>query len=230
MEFIKLHWRTIAGVVVALALGFYIYTLEGRVREAEEQKQNALVLSQQQAMNANVLQNMLDLNKQNAAMLASFIAKVQQGQVQPVTNFTVTAATPSEAASQVAEKINRQDPTLPPEALEKTDNTIVSVQKLTDAEKLATQTANKAKQEAGQTTVNEDYGVAVYKNNNYRNWYIGTGVGWHDGNHYVPVSLQRNFSKDAALEWEAHLDGDMNVKGGEIKYKRGVNKLFFGLF
>ena len=212
-----------------LALVFYVFHLEGRLQTAEDERQKAVVLTEQQAANVNVLQNMLDLNKQNAAMLAAFVAQAQQGQVQPITNFTVTAATPSEAASQVAEKINSRDPTLPPEALEKTDNTIVSVQKLTDAEKLAAQTANKAKQDTGAATVNEEYGVAVYKNNNYRNWYIGTGVGWHDGKEYAPLSLQRNFSKDAALEWEAHLDKDMRITGGEIKYKRAVNKLLFGV-
>ncbi len=218
------------GLAVVLALGFYLYTLESRLKSAEDERQKAVVLSEQQAANANVLQNMFDMNKQNAAMLAAFVAQAQQGKVQPLTNFTVTAATPSEAASQVAEKINRQDPTLPPEALEKTDNTIVTTQTLTDAEKLAIQKANAEKAAAGQPTTNEEYGVSVYKNNNYRNWYVGTGIGWHDGQVYMPVSLQRNFSKDAALEWEAHLDGDMNVNGGEIKYKRAVNKLFLGLF
>lgn len=50
MEFIKLHWKTIAGVVVAPGSGV-LYLFAGRKgQEAEEQKQKALVLSQQQAM------------------------------------------------------------------------------------------------------------------------------------------------------------------------------------
>lgn len=229
MEFVKKNWKYILGLAVVLALGFYIYTLENRLQAAEDERQKAVVLSEQQAANVNVLQNALDLNKQNAAMLAAFVAQAQQGHVQPVTNFTVTATAPAEAAQQVADRINAGDPTLPPAALEKTDNTIVTTQTLTDAEKLAIQKANAEKVAAGQTTVNEEYGVAVYKNNNYRNWYVGTGVGWHDGQVYVPVSLQRNFSKDSAVEIEGHVQ-DAKINGGEVKYKRAVNKLFLGLF
>lgn len=229
IQYVKKYWKIILGLAVVLALCFYIYTLENQLQTAESERQKAVVLSEKQAANANVLQNTLDLNKQNAAMLAAFIAQAQQGKVQPVTNFTVTAAAPAEAAQQVADRINSGDPTLPPATLEKTDNTIVTTQKLTDAEKLAIQKENAEKAAAGQLTTNEEYGVAVYKNNNYRNWYVGTGIGWHDGQVYVPVSLQRNFSKDAAVEIEGHIR-DAKINGGEVKYKRAVNKLFLGLF
>ncbi|MPN61180.1 hypothetical protein SDC9_208914 [bioreactor metagenome] len=90
---------------------------------------------------------------------------------------------------------------MPPSALEKTDRTAV----------VANETQHK---------------VDVYKYNGYRNWEWSAGVGWHDGEAYVPIGLQRNYSKDAAVAGEVHTDGK-TVNGGELKYIRKTDKLFF---
>jgi len=175
--------------------------------DTTEKLQQTTVLSQQQAQDKNVLQNKLDVSKLNAEMLASYIKQAQAGKVQPVNYFTVQSPDLMQATQQVADRINANDPTLPPQALEKTDRTVV------------VPNANK--------TPASNYDVGVFKVNNYRNWELSAGVGVHGGDRYVPVELQRNFSKDAAVSVEYHVGG--REKGFEAKYTRKTDKLF-GLF
>ncbi|GMB01089.1 hypothetical protein [Pelosinus sp. IPA-1] len=204
MQFAKKYWKSILGLALVLALVFYAYVLGNRVKDAETKHQQALVLNEQQAQDKNVLQNQLDMSKQNAEMLANFIKSAQTGQIQPVTHFTIQAPTVQKASEQVAERINARDSTLPPVALEKTDNTIV------------VPNTNKTPQ--------ANYDVAVFKNNNYRNWEWSTGYGQHGSDRYIPIELQRNFSKDAAVSVEYHVGG--REKGYEVKYTRKTDKLF----
>jgi len=177
--------------------------------DSESRLQQATVLTQQQAQDKNVLQNKLDMSKQNAEMLAEFAKKALEGQAQPINHFTVQAPSLPVATQQVADRIKAKDPTLPPQALAKTDNTIV------------TPNTNKTPQ--------ANYNVAVFKNNNYRNWEWSVGYGWQDGSRYIPVGLQRNYSKDKAIEAEVHLDSDniKKVNGAEIKHVWKTDKLFF---
>lgn len=67
--------------------------------------------------------------------------------------------------------------------------------------------------------------MGVFKVNNYRNWEWTVGYGKHGGDHYIPVELQRNFSKDAAVSYEQHFEGEKS--GFEIKYTRKTDKLMF---
>lgn len=194
----------IIGVIVIIGMLIAGYYAWQKYEDKEARLQQAIVLSQQQSQDKNVLQNKLDLSNQNAEMLAKFITQATAGQVQPITNFTVQAPSVQVAAEDVATRINDKDPTLPPAALEKTDNTIV------------TPNVNKTPQ--------ANYDVAVFKNNNYRNWEWSTGYGQHGGDRYVPVELQRNFSKDGAVSVEYHAGG--NESGWEVKYTRKTDKLF----
>ncbi|MCC5468717.1 hypothetical protein, partial [Pelosinus baikalensis] len=184
----------VAIVIIGLLIaGYFAWQ---KHTDTEAKLQQAIVLSQQQAQDKNVLQNKLDLSNQNAEMLANFINKAQTGQVQPINHFTVQAPTVQVAAEDIAKRINDKDPTLPPAAIEKTDNTIV------------TTNTNKTPQ--------ANYDVAVFKNNNYRSWEWSAGYGQHGSDQYIPVELQRNFSKDAAISYEHHFGG--NSSGWEIKY------------
>ena len=143
------------------------------------------------------------MSQQNAEMLADFIKKAQAGQVQPDNYFTVEAVDLPAAVEQVVEKINAKDPSLPEQALEKSDRTVV------------VQNTNK-------TSVS-NYDVGVFKVNNYRNWEWSIGYGVEDGSKYVPISLQRNYSKDKALEAEMHVvpgdlaKGKIKTSGWEVK-------------
>lgn len=188
-------------VLTICAAGYFTWQKHA---DTEAKLQQAIALSEQQAQDKNVLQNKLDISNQNAEMLTNFINKAQAGQVQPINHFTVQAPTVQVAAEDVAKRINSNDPTLPPQALEKTDNTIV------------TTNTNKTPQ--------ANYDVAVFKNNNYRNWEWSAGYGQHGGDRYIPVELQRNFSKDNAVSYEHHFGGDNS--GWEVKYTRKTDNLF----
>jgi len=190
--------------IVILALCGAGYCAWQKHADVAEKLKQATVLTEQQATDKNVLQNKLQMSKQNAEMLTSFIKQAQAGQVQPVNYFTVQAPNLPVATQQVADRINANDPTLPPQALEKSDNTIV------------VPNTNKAPA--------SNFDVGVFKVNNYRNWEWSIGYGQHGGDRYVPVELQRNFSKDAAVSAEYHFGG--REIGWEVKYIRKTDKLF----
>nr|WP_092074926.1 hypothetical protein [Dendrosporobacter quercicolus]NSL49551.1 hypothetical protein [Dendrosporobacter quercicolus DSM 1736]SDN22370.1 hypothetical protein SAMN04488502_1156 [Dendrosporobacter quercicolus] len=203
-RFIANHWKYIVGLAVVLALLLWGISYN---QAQESRLQQAVTLTQEQAANVNALQNELKLSKQNAEMLASAVQQAQAGKVQPIYNFTVEAPTVQQAAVGVADRINAKDPTLPPAALEKSDRTLTAPQEV---------------QQPGGAT---EWQVGVYKVNNYRNWEWSVGYGRHSGDSYIPVGLQRNFSKDRAIEVEYHAGG--NESGWETKYTIMTNKLFF---
>ena len=181
---------------------------------AETKLHEVVTLTEQQATDINYLRNELNMNKQNAEALAAEVEKAKAGKVQPVVSFSVQAPTVQEAAENVKDRINAKDPTLPPAAVADTDRTL------------------SVPQQVKQPDGSQSWQVGVYKVNNYANWYLGAGLGWHKGDFYIPVSAQRNFSKDAAVEAQAHVNPSdfKDINGGQVMYKRAVNKLFFGVF
>jgi hypothetical protein len=56
-----------------------------------------------------------------------------------------------------------------------------------------------------------------------RNWEWSAGYDQHDCDKYVPVELQRNFRKHAAVSYEHHFAGQ---QGWEVKYIRKTDKSF----
>lgn len=184
-------------IILLIVTGYFWFKYS---QNEELRLQHAKVMSEQYTRDVNALQNELKMSKQNAEFLAAFVARAQAGQVQPVTHFTVTAPTLPAAADNVAERINQRDATLPPAALEKTDKTVV--------------------------TLNEQqYKVDVYKHNGYKKWEWSVGIGKHGGDKYVPVELQHNFSKNAAVSYEQHFCG--KETGWEVKYTRKTDKFLF---
>lgn len=217
-------------VIFALAMGAATYYELVRTENETAKHHQALILNAKQAQDINTLRNELDINKQNAEMLANFVKAVQAGKIQPIANSSVQASTVEYAAAIIADKINIKDPALPVEALEDTDNTIVSPVELTPAQQEAAKQTN-ANNNKDTTKINEQFGVAVYKNNNYRNWEWSIGYGIQNDDKYIPIGLQRNYSKDRAIEAEIHIDpGEIKrITGGELKYVIKTDKLF-GLF
>lgn len=193
-------------IIVVLVGAIWFKHQEATAKEAELQK--AKILTESQTANEqnlkNTLQNVLEMNRQNSELTAKAIQAAQSGQVQPVTNFTVQAPTVQAAAQDVAKRIDAKDSTLPPAAIAQTDRTVIA------------QNTNKTEQ--------ANYDVGVFKINNYRNWEWSIGYGQHGGDRYIPIELQRNFSKDAALSYERHFGGKM---GYEVKYTKKTDKLFF---
>ena len=193
---------------VNFLLAYSLYTKNKNLEsELGRQKAETNVLSEEYAKNLNVLQNELKISKQNAEMLANSIQKVQAGEKQAVEYLIVQSPTVEKAAIEVADKIEKNDSTMPPAALSKTDETLV------------------VPQEVVQKDGSKEWQVGVYKVNNYRNWEWSAGVGIHGGDKYIPVELQRNFDKNQAVSYEHHFAG--KESGWELKYTVKTDKLMF---
>lgn len=190
--------RLMVVLFVCLAIILCVLFLNSCKHEASVEKtQDPIVLTPEEAVNENVLENKLDMNKSNARETASYIRDAQIGLRRPQTLYNERNDGGGSVTYTVREKLARNDPALPKEALAKTDATIVAEQ-----------------------PENKDVPVGIYKINNYRNWELGVGMGIHDGKTYIPVSLQRNYSKNHSVAVELHYElKDNKVNGGEVQWK-----------
>lgn len=182
-------------LILMIVMTFHIHSLR---QELHEQQEAPVVMTPTEAQDTNALENALDVNHNNATSIQREIIKAQHGLTDPVATYTITTnKTVTESLPEVAQDIKDGKRTLPKEALEKTDKTVVVDQ-----------------------PENKTVPIGVYKINTYRNWEIGTGVGWQDGEAYIPVSLQRNYDKIHSVALEAHYDiDDRKINGGEVQYK-----------
>lgn len=189
--------RLMAVLFVCLAIILCVLLLGSCKHDSEKTQEEPLVLTPEEAVNENVLENKLDMNKSNARETASYIRDAQIGLRRPQSLYNERNDGGCSVTYTVQEKLARNDTALPKEALAKTDATIVAEQ-----------------------PENKDVPVGIYKINNYRNWELGVGMGVHDGKTYIPVSLQRNYSKNHSVAVELHYDlKDNKVNGGEVQWK-----------
>ena len=196
-----------AGVaLIVLALIGGLVWLYQKNNTTEEALQKAAVMTAAQAASSDYWQNQLNMSKQNADAAVAAIAAARSGNLTPSVTFVQQSPTVEKAAETVAQRINANDATLPPAALTKTDRTAVIPQEVTNKDGT------------------KEWKVDVMKVNNYRNWEWGVGVGVQDGKKYVPIEIQRNFSRDRAVAAEYHVGGG---GGYEVKYKVMTDKLFF---
>ncbi len=149
-----------------------------RTKQAEEGYQQAVVLQLEQLQSIDSLAKELHISQQNASELQAAYEKEKRRP--PAASFTVQAPTLEVAAEQVAVRINMEDTSLPPSALEKTDRTMVVKDDMT-------------------------YKVDVLKINLDKSWEISAGVGNHEGNMYIPFGVQRNYAAHKAVAVEVHL-------------------------
>ena len=184
-------------IVFFLLISAVLLWLWQRAQQAEEQHRQAVVLQQEQLEQTQELSKSLHISQMNAKELQAAYDKLKTKP--PAASFTVSAPSLEIAATQVAERINKQDATLPPAALEKTDRTVV----------VKNDTAFK---------------VDVLKINLDKSWEISAGVGSHQGDVYLPVGLQRNYSPHKAVAAELHLvpedlaKGKIKASGWEVKH------------
>ena len=168
-----------------------------RTQQAEEKYRQAVVLQQEQLEQAQELGKALHISQMNAKELQAAYDALKDKP--PVASFTVSAPSLEVAAEQVAERINKQDATLPPAALEKSDRTAV----------VKNDTA---------------YKVDVLKINLDKAWELSAGVGSHRGDAYIPVEVQRNYAPHKAVAAEVHLvpedlaKGKIKASGWEVKH------------
>lgn len=191
--------RLMAVLFVCLAIILCVLLLGSCKHDdaVEKTQEETIILTPEEAVNENVLENKLDMNRSNARETASYIRDAQIGLRRPQSLYNERNNGGGSVTYTVQEKLARNDAALPKEALAKTDATIVAAQ-----------------------PENKDVPVGIYKINNYRNWELGVGMGVHDGKTYIPVSLQRNYSKNHSVAVELHYDlKDNKVNGGEVQWK-----------
>lgn len=205
ISFIRKGWNTLresrlrAVLFVCLIILCIVLCVYGCKRSVTDSKtEQTVIMTPEEAQSENVLRNELKINKPNAEIAAGIIRDAQRGLRRPQSLYNEpNEGGGSVVAYTVKKKLDIGDPTLPPEALAKSDKTIVAEQ-----------------------PENKDVPVGIYKINTYRNWELGTGMGVHDGKAYIPVSLQRNYKKDRSVVLELHYDlKDNKVNGGEVQWK-----------
>ena len=194
--FNKNKWMMLS-VVSFLIIFTILYWFWQRTQQAENQCRHALVLKKEELEQEKVLRRALNISQMNAKELQ--VAYDALKTEPPATNFTVSAPSLEVATEQVAERINKQDTTLPPAALEKTDRTAV-------------------------VKNDTEYKVDVLKINLDKAWELSAGVGSHRGDAYIPLGVQRNYAPHKAVAAEVHLvpedlaKGKIKTSGWEVKH------------
>ena len=184
-------------VVFFILISATLFWLWQRTQQAEEKYRQAVVLQQEQMEQDQLLRRALNISQMNAKELQ--VAYDELKTKPPAATFTVTAPSLEVAAEQVVERINKQDATLPPAALEKTDRTAV-------------------------VKNDSEYKVDVLKINLDKAWEVSAGVGSHRGDAYMPLGVQRNYAPHKAVAAEVHLvpeelvRGKIKASGWEVKH------------
>lgn len=196
-SFFLSHWKELLILLSILIMGVLLWRVSSLERDLDNKTQQIHVMDAKHAEDLNSLRNQLDLNKQNAEVLREKIIEAQHGLRRPETVYKEVVSYGGSPTKVIEEKLATGDSTLPPEALEKTDKTVVVEQK-----------------------DNPEIPVGIYKINTYKNWEVGTGVGVQDGNPYIPLSIQRNYDRNHSILLEAHYGlRDQKVNGGEVQWK-----------
>lgn len=196
-SFFLSHWKELLILLSILIMGVLLWRVNTLERDLDNKTQQINIMDEKHAEDLNSLRNQLDLNKQNAEVLREKIIEAQHGLRQPETVYKEVVSSGDSPTKVIEEKLATGDSTLPPEALEKTDRTVVVEQK-----------------------DNPEIPVGIYKINTYKNWEVGTGIGVQDGNPYIPLSVQRNYDRNHSILLEAHYGlRDQKVNGGEVQWK-----------
>lgn len=196
-SFFLSHWKELLLLLSILIMGVLVWRVNTLERDMDNKTQQVRSMEAKNAEDLNSLRNQLDMNKKNAAVVRERIIEAQHGLRQPETVYKEVVSYRDTPTKVIEEKIATGDSTLPPEALEKTDRTVVVEQK-----------------------DNLEIPVGIYKINTYKNWEVGTGVGYQDGEPYIPLSIQRNYDRNHSVMLEAHYGlKDQKVNGGEVQWK-----------
>lgn len=196
------YWKVVIFILVLIIFLFMSWKITNLNKQVDKEKVTVQTMTAEHLKNLNAIQNELSVSKQNAESIKDMVNKAKSAEMVPEYSFKALSDTGSDIVSTVQNKINTGDSTLPPFVYAKTDKTVVAEQ-----------------------PDNKEYPVGVYKINTYRNWEVGIGIGVEDGRVYIPISVQRNYSKDRALEVEVHkgFNTDTKVTGGAVKYKIMTN-------
>ena len=69
-------------------------------------------------------------------------------------------------------------------------------------------------------TVQQEVDITPLVNLMVPRWELGVGLGRHESDTYIPVSMQRNYTYNKAVQLELHIDpSDQKVTGVELQHK-----------
>lgn len=191
-------------IVIYAFIGICLSLIGITVTNHMERKAHEPVLTYSDAPSledANVLMNTAGIKKQDAQEVSRITTKIHTGNVKANAHGSFTSSRPRgegiDPVQETKEHIKNKDPHLPPLALKDTDKTLIA------------------------PSTKENVDVDVYKINTYRNWELGAGIGTERGNVYVPISLQRNYTRNHSIVAELHFspEKNMSISGGEVQWK-----------
>lgn len=187
------HWKAILGTfVVGILIILGIVIVYNMYTHSETELRRAHEILEEDSTNSSRLQKQLDINRDNADHLSRDIHEIIKSETtrvvkddgtvsyidksNPTARFIVQAGDVTEAAGIVRSRINEGDATLPKEATEKSDRTIVSaITKDGDGNDLPTR----------------DQKVNVYKVNLRKDHRIKAGVTVVDDKMYTTVGYEQ---------------------------------------
>lgn len=196
-QFIKDHSMVIIiSINILLFTGLFLF-VNSKLDKLKETKNEVTIMTPKQLQDENYIRNTLDTTKDESKVIVVEVGKAQTNQLPPTATVTINSTSPQEATKEITERIEKKDPTLPKEAIEKTDKTIVSEQ-----------------------PENEEYKVGVYKINTYKNWGIGLGLGKLGDKKYIPLVIERQYTHNKSLEFQINYNiDDRKIDGGQIVHK-----------
>lgn len=190
MEQLKKNWKELLlltiGTVLIIGVAWALFHWQ-QVQQEELRKAQEITQEQEQSMEK--LQAKLKISEDNSRELGAAIKGIQQAQnatvvpdtsrkaTSPIVTFNVPAATVEEASADVAERINQGDMSLPDEATQASDRTVVTPI-TTDIE-------------TGATLPEQERRVDVYKIDLRKDHRIKAGVAAVGGDAYVVVGYEQ---------------------------------------
>lgn len=190
MEQLKKNWKELLlltiGTVLIIGVAWALFRWQ-QVQQEELRKAQEITQEQEQSMEK--LQAKLKVSEDNSRELGAAIKGIQQAQnatvvpdtsrkaTSPIVTFNVPAATVEEASADVAERINQGDMSLPDEATQASDRTVVTPI-TTDIE-------------TGATLPEQERRVDVYKIDLRKDHRIKAGVAAVGGDAYVVVGYEQ---------------------------------------
>lgn len=190
MEQLKKNWKELLLLTIGTALIIGVaWALFHWQQAQQEELRKAQELTQAQEQSMEKLQAKLKISEDNSRELGAAMKGIQQAQnatvvpdtsreaTSPIVTFTVPAATVEEASADVAERINQGDMSLPGEATQTSDRTIVTPI-TTDIE-------------TGATLPEQKQRVDVYKIDLRKDHRIKAGVAAVGGDAYVAVGYEQ---------------------------------------
>lgn len=190
MEQLKKNWKELLlltiGTVLIIGVAWVLFHWQ-QVQQEELRKAQEITQAQEQSMKK--LQTKLKISEDNSRELGAAIKGIQQAQnatvvpdtsreaTTPIVTFTVPSATVEEASADVAERISQGDMSLPDEATQASDRTVVTPI-TTDIE-------------TGATLPEQERRVDVYKIDLRKDHRIKAGVAAVGGDAYVMVGYEQ---------------------------------------